>query len=75
MTWGKDDVGATEISPIRSQAGMVDPVLLWVRTVAGHESLRIGQCVRDVRVGPDGPIYVLTDEDGGRLWRLSPLSP
>ena len=40
--------------------------------VAGHESLRIGQRVRDVRQGPDGFIYVLTDEIYGRVFRLEP---
>ena len=29
--------------------------------------------VRDVRVGPDGLVYVLTDEGNGRLLRLEPL--
>ncbi len=37
-----------------------------------HESLRIGQRVRDVRQGPDGLIYVLTDEIHGRVFRLDP---
>jgi aldose sugar dehydrogenase len=40
--------------------------------VAAHESLRIGQRVRDVRQGPDGLIYVLTDEIHGRVFRLEP---
>jgi len=29
--------------------------------------------IRDVRVGPDGLIYVLTDETDGVLARLEPL--
>ncbi len=33
---------------------------------------RIGQRVRDVRAGPDGFIYLLTDEDDGRLLRIEP---
>jgi hypothetical protein len=37
-----------------------------------HESLRIGQRVRDVRQGPDGLVYVLTDEIHGRVFRLEP---
>lgn len=37
-----------------------------------HESMRIGQRVRDVRQGPDGFIYVLTDEIHGRVFRLEP---
>jgi glucose/arabinose dehydrogenase len=28
--------------------------------------------IRDVRVAPDGSVYVLTDEDDGRLIRLQP---
>lgn len=40
--------------------------------VLGQESLPIGQRVRDVRQGPDGFIYVLTDEKNGRLLRLQP---
>ncbi|MCB1838517.1 MAG: PQQ-dependent sugar dehydrogenase, partial [Alcanivoracaceae bacterium] len=28
--------------------------------------------IRDVRTGPDGLIYLLTDEDDGRLVRLIP---
>lgn len=31
-----------------------------------------GERVRDVRVGPDGAVYVLTDEKAGRLLRLVP---
>lgn len=31
-----------------------------------------GQRIRDVRVGPDGYVYVLTDSDKGELLRLSP---
>jgi glucose/arabinose dehydrogenase len=40
--------------------------------VRGEEALRIGARVRDVRQGPDGLLYVLTDEDSGRLIRLEP---
>jgi glucose/arabinose dehydrogenase len=44
------------------------------RAVSEH-SIRIGQRVRDVRVGPDGHLYVLTDTDDGRLIRVSPSAP
>lgn len=38
-----------------------------------HEYIKdIGERIRDVEVGPDGLIYVLTDEDNGKLIRLSP---
>jgi len=40
--------------------------------VLGQQTLRIGRRVRDVRQGPDGHIYVLTDESPGRLIRLQP---
>ncbi len=32
----------------------------------------IGERVRDVRIGPDGSVYVLTDENDGKLLRLAP---
>lgn len=40
--------------------------------VRGQETIPIGARVRDVREGPDGFIYVLTDEPAGRLLRLQP---
>lgn len=40
--------------------------------VRGQTQIQIGARVRDVRVGPDGAIYVLTDETAGRLIRLTP---
>jgi aldose sugar dehydrogenase len=42
--------------------------------VVGQETLRIGSRVRDVRQGPDGFIYVLTDEKNGSLIRLEPAT-
>ena len=42
--------------------------------VVGEERLiegRIGR-IRDVRVGPDGLIYLVTDEAQGGIWRLEP---
>jgi glucose/arabinose dehydrogenase len=38
--------------------------------VVSQQSIDIGQRVRDVRQGPDGLLYVLTDEQNGRLIRL-----
>jgi glucose/arabinose dehydrogenase len=32
----------------------------------------IGERIRDVREGPDGAIYLLTDDRSGRLLRLTP---
>jgi glucose/arabinose dehydrogenase len=40
--------------------------------VVAQESLPIGARVRDVRQGPDGFLYVLTDEKAGRLLRIEP---
>ena len=40
--------------------------------VLGQTAIRIGQRVRDVRQGPDGLLYVLTDETAGSLIRLLP---
>jgi aldose sugar dehydrogenase len=40
--------------------------------VTHHESLRVGQRVRDVRQGPDDMVYVLIDEIHGRVFRLEP---
>lgn len=42
--------------------------------VLGQESLPIGARVRDVRQGPDGHLYVLTDEKDGRLLRIEPAN-
>ena len=41
-------------------------------TVVGETPIPIGQRVRDIRQGPDGLIYILTDEPNGRLIRLEP---
>jgi aldose sugar dehydrogenase len=42
--------------------------------VTGEEELlrNRGQRIRDVRQGPDGNLYVVTDEDKGQLWRIAP---
>ncbi len=40
--------------------------------VVGEERIPIGARVRDVRTGPDGAVYVLTDEENGRLLKLVP---
>jgi glucose/arabinose dehydrogenase len=42
--------------------------------VLNQQSIDIGQRVRDVKVGPDGLLYILTDEDNGQLIRLEPAS-
>ena len=42
--------------------------------VAGEEHLLAerGQRIRDVRQGPDGALYVVTDEAAGELWKITP---
>jgi aldose sugar dehydrogenase len=42
--------------------------------VTGEEHLLVdrGQRVRDVKQGPDGALYIVTDQDKGELWRISP---
>jgi glucose/arabinose dehydrogenase len=40
--------------------------------VLRQERLNIGKRVRDVRQGPDGHLYVLTDESDGRILRIVP---
>ena len=42
--------------------------------VVGEERLLVdlGERIRDVRVGPDGLIYLLTDNPKGRILRLAP---
>ena len=44
--------------------------------VTGEEHLLKdrGQRIRDVKQGPDGALYVVTDEDSGELWRVRPGS-
>ena len=40
--------------------------------VKAEERFPVGERVRDIRQGPDGALYLLTDEDAGRLRRLTP---
>lgn len=44
--------------------------------VVGEEKLLqdVGERIRDVREGPDGLLYVLTDEGDGKLIRLAPVN-
>jgi glucose/arabinose dehydrogenase len=46
-------------------------------TVVREERLLQGQVgrIRDVRVGPDGLVYLLTDDPAGALLRLEPVGP
>jgi glucose/arabinose dehydrogenase len=42
--------------------------------VTGEEHLLVerGRRIRDVRQGPDGALYLVTDEPSGELWRVTP---
>jgi aldose sugar dehydrogenase len=40
--------------------------------IVAEERIPIGARVRDVRQGPDGFVYVLTDERDGEILRLEP---
>jgi glucose/arabinose dehydrogenase len=43
-------------------------------TVLREERIDIGKRVRDVREGPDGALYLVTDEDAGEILRVVPAS-
>lgn len=55
-------------------AGVVERLVLENGEVTAIEPLLAdrGERVRDVRQGPDGAVYVLTDDSNGKLLRLSP---
>ena len=40
--------------------------------VTGEEIIELGARIRDTEVGPDGFVYVLTDDSDGAVWRLQP---
>jgi aldose sugar dehydrogenase len=42
--------------------------------VSSVETIAIGRRVRDVRVGPDGAIWMVSDEEDGAVLRLAPAS-
>ncbi len=54
--------------------GQVRRILLDGTRVVGEQKLSIGQRVRDIRQGPDGWLYILTDERNGALLRILPVS-
>lgn len=113
ITFGIDYSGAT-ISEDTARAGMEQPLLYWVPSIAvsgmtvydgdrfpnwrgnvfvgalarqhvrrvvfdGHrpvhqEVLLDGHArIRQVKAGPDGYLYILTDEGDGAVWRLEPI--
>lgn len=42
------------------------------KTFQGEERIPLGARIRDVEQGPDGLVYLLTDQEDGNLWRLVP---
>ena len=42
--------------------------------IGAEERIAIGKRVRDVREGPDGALYLLTDEEAGEILRILPES-
>jgi aldose sugar dehydrogenase len=60
------------IGALRSQ--MLVRLELNGNRVVSEEHLLVGEIgrIRDVRVGPDGLVYLLTDSSNGALWRLEP---
>lgn len=64
--------GSLLIGSLREQH--VDRLVLRDGKVVGEERLftDIGGRVRDVKVGPDGAIYVVTDDDDGKVIRITP---
>ncbi len=42
--------------------------------VTHEEIVPLDARIRDVEQGPDGHLYVLTDQDDGDVWRLAPLT-
>ena len=41
-------------------------------TVSHEERIMIGQRIRDVRQGPEGAVYLLTDQKDGQILRITP---
>ena len=56
------------VGALRGQ--MLDRIALNGKRVVSEEPMLVGQRVRDVRMGPDGAVYVLTDN--GKLIQLTP---
>ena len=55
---------------------VLERLVLDGENVVGVEHLLEGRGdrIRDVRVGPDGAVYVLTDETDGKLLRIMPAN-
>jgi glucose/arabinose dehydrogenase len=70
--YGKEWLGNLFVGSLKFQ--YLDRIELKDGKVVREEKLleKIGQRIRDVREGPDGLLYVLTDESNGQLIRLVP---
>lgn len=53
-------------------AQMLVRITLDGEKITGEERIPLGARIRDVRVGPDGAVYLVTDASNGRLLRLAP---
>lgn len=55
---------------------MLDRLTLSGKKVVSEEPLLVDlhARIRDVRIGPEGAVYVLTDGQGGKLLKLTPKS-
>ncbi|ANY83998.1 hypothetical protein BB934_37660 (plasmid) [Microvirga ossetica] len=62
----------TAVARGRSVARGVVRLTVQGQQVTGAERIALGQRVRDVRQGPDGAVYVLTDQARGGILRLTP---
>ena len=62
--WARFRAPATSAHPVQRQHGGAAP---------GDAATELHQRIRDVRQGPDGLLYVLTDENPGAVLRIEPL--
>jgi glucose/arabinose dehydrogenase len=53
---------------------LVSRLVMEDKRVVAEEWLSIGHRVRDVREGPDGALYLVTDEDNGKVMRIVPTA-
>ena len=56
---------------------LVSRLVLKGETIVAEERILAGldERIRDVRQGPDGFLYLLTDSDNGRILRIEPVNP
>ena len=68
--WHGDLLLATMTRPLAGAHASWRPTGTWWRRKRMLENL--GQRFRDVRVAPDGAVYLLTDETAGAMLRITP---